>query len=76
MTLYQFLNGIRILWNLSADEFLFCINQEDREFFGDKALWTRFRDDPHKTFAGLPEQDQVRIFDLIERRNTAAGIGT
>ena len=76
MTLYQFLNGIRILWNIGADEFLSCINAEDREYFGDSALWKRFRDDPHKTFSGLPEQDQKRIFALIEARNTKAGIGT
>jgi len=76
MTLYQFLNGIRILWNINADEYLDCLNKEDREFFGDETLWARFRDDPHRTFSGLPEQDQERIFALIERRNTTAGKGT
>lgn len=76
MTLYQFLNGIRILWNIGYDEYLACINDEDREFFGDDALWERFATEPHKTFSGLPEQDQTRIFSLIEKRNTQAGIGT
>ena len=74
MTLHEFLNGTRVLWNINADEYLGCINQEDREFFGDGELWGRFRDEPHKTFAGLPDQDQKRIFALIERRNAKAEI--
>jgi hypothetical protein len=74
MTLHQFLNGIRILWNINANEYLACINQEDREYFGDDKLWARFRDEPHRTFAQLPDQDQVRIFALIEQRNVRAGI--
>ena len=74
MPLRQFLNGIRILWNINADEFLGCINVEDREYFGDEALWKRFRDDPHKTFAGLPSQDQERIFAIIQKRNVRAGL--
>ncbi len=74
MTIDEFLNGVRVLWNMNADEYLGCINQEDREYFGDDVLWARFRDEPHKTFAGLPDQDRERIFALIERRNTKAGI--
>lgn len=76
MTLYQFLNGIRILWNIPRAQYLSCINQEDREFVGDDELWKNFARDAHKTFSGLPEQDQRRIFALIEDRNTKAGIGT
>ena len=67
MTLYEFLNGIRILWNIDAHEYLTCINAEDREYFGEAMLWAKFRDNPHRTFAALPEQDQRRIFEIIER---------
>jgi len=74
MTLAQFLNGLRVLWNIDADEYLACINQEDREHFGDDVLWKRFVSAPHRTFAGLPGQDQKRIFALIERRNIKAGL--
>jgi hypothetical protein len=76
MTLEQFLNGIRILWNIGADEYLACINKEDREYFGDESLWGQFATSPHKTFAALPDQDQRRIFALIERRNARAGIAS
>ena len=74
MTLDQFLNGIRVLWNINAHEYLSCINKEDREYFGDAALWEKFSKAPHKTFAALPDQDQRRIFALIERRNAKAGL--
>lgn len=72
--LYEFLNGIRVLWNINAAEYLACINAEDREYFGDEELWHRFRGEPHKTFAELPQQDQERLFAIIERRNANAGI--
>ena len=75
MTLAEFLNGIRVLWNIDADEYLPCINQEDREYFGDNLLWLRFAGDPQRTFSGLPSQDQQRVFALIERKNAKAGIG-
>jgi hypothetical protein len=74
MTLYQFLNGTRILWNIGADEYLSCINQEDRDYFGDTKLWKTFQQAPHRTFSGLPDQDQQRIFTLIERRNAKVGL--
>ena len=75
MTLAEFLNGIRVLWNIDADEYLPCINQEDREYYRDVNLWSRFRSAPHMTFSGLPSQDQQRVFALIERKNAEAGIG-
>jgi hypothetical protein len=74
MTLDEFLNGIRVLWNIDAEQYLACINKEDREYFGDSVLWLRFQGDPHRTFSGLPDQDQRRLFALVERRNADAGI--
>ena len=74
MTLRQFLNGLRVLWNLDAAEYLGCINAEDREYFGDEALWNKFVAQPHRTFSGLPDQDQERVFAVIRRRNEKAGI--
>lgn len=69
MRLDEFLNGIRVLWNIDADEYLACINVEDREYYGDGPLWEAFRDRPHRTFVGLPTQDQERVFAVIEKRN-------
>ena len=74
MTLAEFTNGIRVLWNIDAEEYLACINQEDRDYFGDSVLWLRFQGDPHRTFSGLPDQDQRRVFALVERRNAKAGL--
>lgn len=74
MMLAEFSNGLRVLWNIDAAEYLACINGEDREFFGDRALWEKFRDNPHRTFSVLPDQDQRRVFAIIEQRNAKAGI--
>ncbi len=76
MSLNEFLNGIRVLWNVGADEYLSCINPEDRGYFSDEVLWRRFATEPHRTFANLPDQDQERIFALIQRRNEKAGIAS
>lgn len=70
MSLDEFLNGLRVLWNINAKEYLACINHEDREFFGDKELWEKFAKDAHRTFAGLPTQDQERVFAIITERNS------
>lgn len=72
MNIYQFLNGIRVLWNIDAAEYLACINPEDRAHFGDDKLWQRFQAEPHRTFSGLPSQDQERVFAIVERRNAKA----
>jgi len=71
MTLQEFLNGIRVLWNIDADQYLSCINREDREYFGDESMWCRFSDNPHRTFSALPTQDQERLFAIIQQRNDA-----
>lgn len=73
MTLQEFTNGLRVLWCLSGDEYLGCINAEDREYLGDDLLLERFRRDPQKAFAHLPDQDQVRVFAIIEQKNKKAG---
>lgn len=75
MYLYQFLNGLRVLWNLDADEYLACINHDDRDYFGDGPLWSAFTANPHKTFSGLPDQDKERIFAVIQQRNERANLG-
>lgn len=69
MTLQEFLNGVRVLWNIDMREYLTCINDEDREYFGDNKLWGDFAKDAHRTFANLPQQDQERVFAIIEKRN-------
>lgn len=71
MTFEEFSNGLRVLWNINKADYLACINDEDREHYGDGALWARFATDAHKTFAGLPTQDQMRVFAIITRRNEA-----
>lgn len=74
MTLQEFLHGIRILWNIEGDEYIACINKEDREHFGDDDLMKRFLRDPQRTFVSLPDQDQKRVFAIIEKRNKEAGL--
>ena len=69
MTLEEFTNGIRVLWNIDRREYLACISEEDREYIGDDKLWEDFRTDAHRTFARLPTQDQRRVFAIIEKRN-------
>ena len=69
MNLAQFLNGLRVLFCIDAREYLACINIEDREFFGDAELWKKFASNPHRTFCELPDQDQRRVFAIIEARN-------
>lgn len=73
MTMQQFLNGVRVLWNIDMAEYLACINVEDREHFGDIDLWEKFSRQPHRTFAELPDQDQRRVFAIIEKRNAKQG---
>lgn len=68
MSLERFLNGVRVLWNIDEREYLSCINTEDREHFGDKHLSDAFFNNPHKTFVSLPDQDQRRVFAIIEKR--------
>lgn len=72
MNLRQFTNGARVLWNIEGDEYLACINKEDREFIGDTILLDRFRRDPHRAFVSLPTQDQERVFAIITERNKRA----
>lgn len=72
MTLEEFANGLRVLWNIDMRQYLTCINEEDREYVGDNKLWEAFRNDPHKTFANLPDQDQRRVFAIITERNAKA----
>ena len=74
MTLDEFLNGVRVLWNIDRHEYLSCINGEDRKYFGEQMLWERFYKEPHRTFAALPTQDQERVFALITGRNRKAGL--
>lgn len=69
MELQEFLNSIRILWNIDRPEYLECINDEDREFLGDQLLWERFARDPHRAFVALSTQDQERVFAIIQERN-------
>ncbi len=76
MTLAEFSNGLRVLLNIDAHEFLGCINAEDRLAVGDKLLWETFRDSPHRTFIRLPTQDQERLFAVIQDRNRKAGLST
>lgn len=68
MTLERFLNGVRVLWNIDEREYLACINAEDREHFGDKYLSDAFFGNPHRTFVSLPDQDQRRVFAIIDKR--------
>ena len=68
VTLQEFESGLRALFNIDGHEYLPCINAADRQFFGDNVLWSRFRDDPVKTFVGLPTQDQQRVFEIVARR--------
>ena len=68
MSLERFFNGVRVLWNIDEHEYLACINAEDREHFGDKVLSDRFFKDPHRTVCSLPDQDQRRVFAIIEKR--------
>lgn len=72
MTLRQFSNGVRVLWNIERDEFLACINDADRRFVGDEILADAFMTDPIRTFIRLPDQDQERVFKIIERKNKEA----
>ncbi len=74
MTIREFMNGVKVLWNIERHEYLACINQEDREHFGDTLLMERFRRDPHRAFCALPTQDQERVFAIITERNKKAGI--
>lgn len=69
MTFCDFHHGLRILICLSGEEFLSCINAEDREFFSDAVLLGRFRKNEFKTFLELPTQDAERLFAIIERKN-------
>lgn len=68
MQLHQFLNGLRTLFCIDMREYLSCINTEDREHFGDRELWEKFAKNPHRTFCELPDQDQRRVFAIIEAR--------
>jgi len=72
MTLEEFTNGLRVLWNIDMRQYLACINEEDREYVGDNKLWEAFRTDPHRAYAGLPLQDQERVFAIITERNQKA----
>ncbi len=74
MLLSEFSNGMRVLWCLSGEEYLKCINAEDREYVGDDKLWERFCTNPHRTFVELPDQDQERLFSIIAHRNYKAGL--
>lgn len=69
MTLDEYLNGLRVLWCIDAVDFLACINEDDRDYFGDDYLWNKFRQSPHRTFVELPTHDQKRIFAIIEERS-------
>lgn len=71
MTYRDFHHALRILLCLSGEEFLSCVNAEDREFIGDDKLLERFRQNEFKTFLELPTQDSERLFALIERKNAA-----
>ena len=73
MTLLEFSNGLRVLLNIDEREFLSCINQEDREYFGDKHHSDKFFKNPHRYFCELPTQDQERLFAIITKRNQDAG---
>lgn len=72
MNLNEFTNGLRVLWNIDMREYLNCINDEDREYIGDEKLWNAFAKEPHRTFAGLPTQDQERVFAIITARHAKA----
>jgi hypothetical protein len=72
MTLEEFTNGVRVLWNIDMRQYLSCINDEDREYVGDEKLWNDFSANAHKTFANLPDQDQRRVFAIIVERNAKA----
>lgn len=74
MTYDEFNNGLRVLLCINCKTFLECINPEDREFVGDNQLWDRFVKNPYQTFLNLPTQDSLRLFDIIETRNTKAGL--
>lgn len=76
MNLAQFHNGLRVLYCLSGDEFLACINAEDKEFFGTEKLLERFRANPHRYFCECPTQDAERLFAVIIRKNAAAGLSS
>jgi len=65
MSLDEFSNGIRVLWNLNRSEYLDCINETDRAFITDPVLWHRFVNDRIRTFLKLPTQDQERIFKRL-----------
>ena len=65
MTIDEFSNGIRVLFNIDRDAYLPCINETDRAFIGDDHLWQRFQKDPVTTFLRLPTQDQERVFGII-----------
>lgn len=71
MKLHDFSNAVRTLWNIERPEYLACISKEDREFIGDDILWARFEIDPHRTFIALPDQDQRRVFAIVEARTLA-----
>lgn len=74
MTLAQFHNGLRVLYCLSGDEFLACINDEDKEYYGADKLLEKFRANPHKYFVECPTQDAQRLFAVITKRNADAGL--
>jgi len=75
LNLQQFLNGVRVLMCINQEEFLACINKEDRLYFGDQELSNRFFKNPHRCFCELPTQDQERLFAIIAERNAKAGLG-
>lgn len=60
MTLREFSNGLRILWNIEQDEFVKAgCPAED---------WRRFADNPHRYFVGCPDAYQDGLWRIIEGR--------
>lgn len=74
MKFNEFHNGLRVLMCLSGAEFLGCLNDEDREYFGDEKLLEKFRANPHRNFCELPTQDAERLFAIIQEKNAKSAL--
>jgi len=74
MDFHQFHNGLRVLLNIDADEFLqatFGIDTKPADNSREWGVWTSFRDNPYRWFIRAPTDKAKAVFAIIEQRSEA-----
>ena len=73
MTLREFHNGLRVLLNIDAYEFMPAVYPQGTDDQGAAfADWEAFRDNPHRWFIQAPDAKAQAIWKIVEGRLSPA----